>query len=322
MRRVAPLRGRGAMVRSLCSFLVLVAACSCESSDGEGDAGSLELSDLRMPVDGPEPVDEGMPVLGPDGAAGVCCPVGTPSCGCTPYGGWAPAWERCNCASDVRHWTSNVDEWGCPELIADPLTSCLDPAPTYEACTAARGCSGARLCASDESIGDLGGRGDPIGGHPEGEATVVARTLFPDGTCSPSFGGFPEPCDPASPTEACGEGGTCTVLDIGPVCVQACDSDADCREGYRCHPADGACLGPCVSDDECRITRVESNGIEGIQSPLVCAYDSRRCTPADCSDAEPADPEACADPEANFDRLVYDTESTAICDPETLRCVG
>jgi hypothetical protein len=55
--------------------------------------------------------------------------------------------------------------------------------------------------------------------------------------------------------------------------------------------------------------------------PFGCMEDPPRCTPADCDTASPADPEACLDPAGNFDRLIYDVDSVATCDPATFRCV-
>ncbi len=303
---------------------IVVAGCTCDSP--ESDASTTDWGaptdrgvDWGAPTD--RGVDGGEVVPGPDGAFGVCCPVGAPSCSCTPNGGWAPSIERCECEWDVRSWSSGTDEWGCPILISG-IESCLDPPPVYEACTPVRGCSSASdFCLTDEWIGDLGGPDDPIRSHPDGEDTIVERTLFPDGTCTASFPGGTAECDPAEPAEVCGAEGTCVELELGRVCLQACADSAECRDGYRCDPDLGGCIGACRSDDECRISREETNGIGGLQPAFLCTANPGACTPADCGEAEPADPDACADPESNFDRLVYDTESAAVCDPETLRCM-
>lgn len=304
--------------------LALVAACTSEPSESD-----VILRDWGTPMD--EGVDG--PVPGPDGALGVCCPPEPPGCGCTFLGGWYESPDQCdvfvgNHACDVSEWRDGTDEWGCPILIPG-RGSCLDmPLLVGEECRPARGCrSAAALCLHDDVMGnaDIGGPDDPILDHPDGADTVVARTRYPDGLCSLSYpGGTPYLCDPDSSDEVCTEAGVCVVRDVGPVCFQRCDPDAvgndECRDGYRCDPEHSGCLPGCQSDDECRIARQETNGIEGLQGPADCAESPSPCAPGDCAEASPAEPEACADPGSNFDRLVYDTESTSVCDLESYRC--
>lgn len=80
--------------------------------------------------DAPAPVDGGLDAASsdatvpdatvPDGG-GVCCPRGTPSCNCTPLGGWAPSLDECDLQGECDAWpedfTSGVDSHGCPYLI-------------------------------------------------------------------------------------------------------------------------------------------------------------------------------------------------------------
>jgi len=236
---------------------------------------------------------------------------------------------------DYSRVTYGVDEWGC-QILEFGGPSCLDmldagvpPVVVGEACTPERGCrTAAAACLVDEpGEGALGGPGDPILNHPDGEDTVVERTLFPGGWCSTSYPGeTTATCDPAERGTVCGPRGVCAELAVGPVCAEACDPTAatndSCRDGYQCHPEHAGCIPGCQSDDQCRIARQETNGVDGLQTPEDCSESPIACTPADCVDADPVDPDACANPASNFDRLVYDTESTAVCDPESFRCTG
>ncbi len=308
-----------------CVALTLALGLGCTSTVTPSDGGP----------GGPDATSVGVP--GPDGAIGVCCRPGSPSCNCTLEGGWAPSLDECPVfgTCDVRYWGSGTDPWGCPVLIPDSLTSCLDEIDlgvvgqsAGEACTPLRGCrSATATCLHDDVLGDadVGGPDDPILGHPDGEDTVVERTRFPDGWCNTSYPGETmSTCDPANPEIVCGIVGTCAELDVGLVCLEICDPSAPgndlCRDGYACDADHAGCLPGCQTDDECRIARQETNGVEGLQTPEDCSADPLACTPADCAGTGPADPDACSDPESNFDRLVYDTESAAVCDPESYRC--
>ncbi|MAQ14579.1 MAG: hypothetical protein CMN30_07255 [Sandaracinus sp.] len=183
------------------------------------------------------------------------------------------------------------------------------------------------MCLHDvDGEGNLGGPDDPIRNHPDGEDTVVERTLFPGGWCNNSYPGMTSStCDPEDPTPVCSEFGTCVVLAVGPVCADSCDPSApgndDCRDGYRCDLEHVGCLPGCQSDDHCRIERQDTNGVLGLQTPDDCAASALACTPADCAGPDPADSEACADPASNFDPLVYDLDSTSTCDLDTFDCV-
>lgn len=320
--RAAPARLR-VVNRFLLLLIVALVACDCSGGEPSSD-DELPIQDLGV-------------VLGPDGAAGVCCRPDPPSCSCTATGGWAPSRASCDTfgTCDEANWSYGTDEWGCPILIGSGSWEGCFPEPDGgaplispgEACTPERGCrSAASACLVDEpGEGDLGGPDDPILNHPDGEETVVERTLFPDGWCNDSYPGETDAtCDPEDPHPLCSIRGVCAELSIGPVCAEECDPTAAandiCRDGYRCDPEHAGCLPGCQSDDQCRIAREETNGVDGLQTPEDCAAMPIACTPTDCA-TEPADPEACADPASNFDHLVYDTESTATCDPESYRCV-
>jgi hypothetical protein len=213
---------------------------------------------------------------------------------------------------------------GCPTASAD----CFEPS----------------LFGGGAPVG-LGGTDDPIRNHPDGDA-FVPTPLFPGGYCTTSWpqpGATLDQCNVrADGTDpVCGDCATCVDIfgldtDDNPdefvpgFCALRCNPSLtgnECREGYDCELIREVCFLGCQSDDECRISREDDNGVPGIQTPYDCDPDATSgdpadCTPADCDDPSPADPDACANPELNFDHLVYDTESEAICDPATSRCVN
>ena len=215
---------------------------------------------------------------------------------------------------------------------------------TGSACTMARGCSSAAAaCLEPSRFGTpgVGGADDPIVDYPGGEETFIATPLFPGGYCTTSFEGLsPTTCNLRGTEDVdpvCGDCATCIDIfgndvpenpatDVPGFCAQNCEASItsnDCRAGYDCLLTQEVCFLGCQSDDECRIGREETNGVPGLQTPDTCAADAgAACTPADCGEVTPADPDACATPTANFDRLVYDTASAAICDPNTSRCTG
>jgi len=277
--------------------------------------------------------------------------------GCVCGGGWDDD-DDYDCGGYDDDYPYGVDlqfpdlgrDSGRPDSGADAeAPSCVVGA----ACAEVTGCpSSSARCFEPSTFGGpsdhgLGGADDPIRGHPDGEDTFVATPLFPGGYCTTSWpqdGATLDQCnvrgeDLVDPV--CGACGKCTDIfgldseegidDFVPgFCALRCNpslTESECREGYDCSLVDEVCWLGCQTDDECRISREESNGVPGIQSPADCdpafvAGDPAHCTPADCDDASPADPEACASPELNFDGLVYDTESEALCDPATSRCVN
>lgn len=188
----------------------------------------------------------------------------------------------------------------------------------------------------------LGGSNDPILDHPDGEDTSVPQVIFADGYCTTSYpqdGITAMQCDARRDDGVdplCGECGKCVDLFglveeadpdefvpgfCGVRCTPSMTSN-DCRPGYRCWADIEICLFGCQNDDTCRIAREETNGVPELQTPYECIDVPESCRPVDCDDAEPANPDACADPSTNYDRLVYDTESDAVCDPVTASCIG
>jgi len=222
-----------------------------------------------------------------------------------------------------------------------------------EECTMVRGCRTANAVCFEPSTFEgmgpvgLGGEEDPILNHPDGDDTFVATPLFPGGYCTtswPQTGATPATCNLRGTEDVdpvCGDCSTCidifgldtadnTATEVPGMCAQNCTPSLDsneCRDGYDCLLTQEVCFLGCQSDDECRITREDNNGVEGIQTPADCDPDATdgdpaNCTPDDCGSGSPADADACDNPELNFDNLVYDTESAAICDPDTSRCTG
>ncbi len=198
------------------------------------------------------------------------------------------------------------------------------------ACTEVRGCATVGAECLEFTIPPQGGPSDPITDHPDGEDSTYQATFFAGGYCTTSFPGLPTECVPDTDEgeEFCGDCATCVDLfgDGGGTCLASCEpsvtDNGSCRDGYECNLSGEFCLDGCTSDASCRISRVEGNGIPGLQTAAECSETPAACTPADCGDETPADPAACATPSGNFDRLVYDTTSEAVCDPDTFRCVG
>ncbi|MEM6958786.1 MAG: hypothetical protein AAF645_24095, partial [Myxococcota bacterium] len=187
-------------------------------------------------------------------------------------------------------------------------------------CTAARGCAGSLDCiAAIENT--VGGVTDPITDAPAGSEQFV-NTLFQDGMCSPqgiTTTGSPGACDPDDPEDTtCGSCGGCADLGGVVACFQRCtpngvDNDV-CRDGYTCNTQLGLCIfGNCTQDLDCQVTRVESNGLPGIQDPGDCV----------ASVGGTGDPRNCQDAEGNdvgFDNLVFN--AAASCNTDTYECEG
>ena len=189
---------------------------------------------------------------------------------------------------------------GSPDLCGD----------LGEACTPDRGCRQSAFC--QESLPFmLGEAGDPVVDLPAG--TDTRGTFFAGGYCTPDdfSGDSLNICDPDDEADTtCGSCGSCVAVSSqDSMCLRNCEpsvsDNADCRDdGYSCDLSLEVCFPGCNGDWECRINREDTNGIEGIQTPADC-----EAAPADCGgDAD------------NFDNLVYDTESDAVCNTDTWRC--
>ncbi len=184
------------------------------------------------------------------------------------------------------------------------------------ACTPDRGCARSTYC-QDPLAGEIGGAADPITNQPPG--TSLATSTFPGGYCTPDdfSGASLNICDADDPDDpTCGSCGECLNFGQDSVCLLSCAPSATdndiCRDGYACLLGADVCLGGCVADPmeiECRSHRRDTNGIPGIQTRFDC-------DPM-FTDGDPAN---CGGDMSNFDELVYDTESTAVCNQDTYRC--
>ena len=201
-----------------------------------------------------------------------------------------------------------------------------------EACDMVRGCrlTGA-TCVELPGAFDVGGPMDPVIDHPDGEDTPVPSNLFGGGYCTTSFpfGFTSTTCDPNADDNFCTDCASCVDLfgtGTDGICMNNCEAsltdNGGCRDGYECLLNGEVCLGGCLDDNECRISREETNNVPGTQFPQTCMDNPADCTPADCGDPAPVNPDGCASPATNYDRLVYDTSSSAVCNPTTFRCEG
>ncbi len=187
---------------------------------------------------------------------------------------------------------------------------------TGRACDPARGCSVGTCIA--EAAGTLGDTTDPIyveedgGLVPSSPAMTYPQNFMTGGYCSnadlssaASREGNAGACDPNAPagSDGCEAGcGRCTSLGQDPsglnvvLCMATCAPSqtaaaAACRSGYECSVTDEVCSQGCQSDAECRIIRPDTNGDGEINNSGAAA-----------------------------DHLVYDSTSTATCNPTTFRC--
>ncbi len=162
-------------------------------------------------------------------------------------------------------------------------------------------CTGATLdcapgleCIPEQSgapIGIIGGPDDPITDYPPGEDVPIDAPFFLDSYCTLPVAATTTGCDPDACAAECG---LCTV----GICMNACLPDLDtnsiCRPGYRCDLVNFVCFPGCTSDDECRVSRPDTNGN---------------------GESDPWDPDTMMG-----DNLVYNTSSEARCNMETYRC--
>jgi hypothetical protein len=133
-----------------------------------------------------------------------------------------------------------------------------------------------------------------LGGAPSG---MIDQSLFPGGSCSPKpltpYDSMAA-CDSSlpQPVQGCGPNGRCVLESLNDQtlagCRAACEpssTTSGCqRSGYTCDWNLHACIEGCRADAECRV-QVRDNNNDG-----------------------------------QADSLVYDTESSAVCDPKTSRC--
>lgn len=143
--------------------------------------------------------------------------------------------------------------------------------------------NGEGICVTARGLGAIGGPNDPIDDLPEGTDPERAYDVvaFADGYCAPK--GIKSlsdatSCDPAM-ADSCGSCASCIPLSGGSdpivMCLRNCEpswTEPACPTGNACvglTGGGGVCLwGDCQTDDECRITRVDTN-----ENGEIDAYD-------------------------------------------------
>ncbi len=161
-------------------------------------------------------------------------------------------------------------------------------------------CNGNLTCLPQQDF-VVGGPDDPIRDYPPGESESFTVSEFSGNYCTAAL-------PPSWPATQCGsanvqacaqECGLCTVaFTDADICLRGCRAEADttstCRDGYECDLLFDVCDVGCSSDDDCRVFREDTN---------------------DNGEFDPWDPVT-----MTGDRLVYDTESTYVCNSDTNRC--
>lgn len=156
--------------------------------------------------------------------------------------------------------------------------------------------------------------------QPDGTTeTSYSSVLFSGGQCTPGMMGrliFPE----CTTDEDCGGCGTCAAGIFGegvsvcmPNCTAALGTNGDCRDGYSCLPLNllggnsrqtvCAPVG-CSSDAECQVSRQDTNGIPGIQTPRDCLNDRS----------------VCGGNANNFDKQILDPDGGGFCNMNNFSC--
>jgi|GEM_PF-3587790 len=182
---------------------------------------------------------DGSTARGPDGRAGICCPIDAGTCNAFRVGGWAPSLAQCpmvwDAAPPVRIET---DAYGCPRLIA--TGSCLDPDGGTE--DAARNvpvdsardgddaavmmCPGSTACHPFRVSGAHSGACPPVVDYGAActERCLACMPTGPDG--GPGLGsGDPCVCDgtrwvcPSDSAGTCPTNSTCWIAGAPPACM-------------------------------------------------------------------------------------------------------
>ncbi|MEZ4287938.1 MAG: hypothetical protein R3A47_07290 [Polyangiales bacterium] len=149
-----------------------------------------------------------------------------------------------------------------------------------------------------ETVIAVGGTDDPILDHPSGANFQYNSIYFEDGMCTAAFDSTTGVCsDARRPLAATFAAFVFLFSDLNicaPVCTPAAEGNDRCRDGYTCDQIGGFCDVGCTSDDQCRVTRQDTDN-----SGTLEVWDPTTMT---------------------GDHLVYDTESTATCDLQSSRC--
>jgi len=294
---------------------VLVVGCG-ESHSTDTDAG-ITFDATPAPDTGVTPeIDAGPPVTEGDvgepcGAMGDCesfcidegdgfpdgyctapcdadnpCPTGST---CTPIGrGMSICLAECDPDAAMRSCRAG---YGCADSFMLPGPVCLP------GCTDDTDCPEGTMC--DPAAG-LGGECFDPGAAVGDECTESAQCPM-DGFClAEDFGGWPGGacvgfgCDPDSGT-GCGDDAMCLRSGRGGgLCVRACDSGTDCREGYDCvasgeFPERTYCGPACTSSDQCSDGRVCNPGVgvcdvafDPDELGVACSTDRTACSGGTC----------------------------------------
>lgn len=168
-----------------------------------------------------------VPVPGPGGASGVCCPVGT-FAGCNPMeaypaGGWAPTYAEC--PAPVGPWfdgpviVPTVDEWGCG-ILRDSGEPCgfdgglaWDSGPATDA-------GPAPSCAGRNPAACMG--------------TPGCVPVWDDLCCPTCTSGGCADCTNLTYFECRAESSSCPTAECGLVPLPICDGGIpDCSEARR-----------------------------------------------------------------------------------------
>ncbi|MDF1564168.1 MAG: hypothetical protein P1V51_14050 [Deltaproteobacteria bacterium] len=214
----------------------------------------------------------------------------------------------------------------------------LEFPPDAGGCQSDDACKGDRICVQGACVypDALPDGGDPDGGVPDGTIPDAGK---PDGGgTAPGFGELGGACqlatdcvDPGAVCiqdlpegycaipgcRSCPEGGVCVLTENGePICIDGCESDADCREGYQCADPFGAlaCVpsqgggespvgGECGTAADCA----------GVPSFCIADWPGGYCVHGDC-DACP-EGSACVR-DQDFAACMATCQSDADCRPE------
>lgn len=205
-------------------------------------------------------------------------------------------------------------------------------------CTGERPCIGRGLECLEEFNFPLA-NGETVRDLPAGSATMGA--YFQGGYCTPArppavTGGAPL-CDPTNDMDpTCGECGSCIDFGLGAMCTANCEpngtDNSTCRDGSFCALTAEVCIPVgCTTDEECRIERLDENGVPGLQSPRDCMESPNTCD-ADCycgevfcgaddmDDCDCGMIAECTGDAMNSDPLVYNDDPALGCNMDTFEC--
>lgn len=159
-------------------------------------------------------------------------------------------------------------------------------------------CNGSLVCLNERTF-ELGGPNDPIRDYPPGEDQSFEIAEFPGNYCTLALTPSATACTQDNAAACDAVCGVCTPAFLdADICLRQCQAEAgtnsSCRDGYECDLLLDVCDFGCSSDDDCRVFREDT-----IENGELDPWDPMTMT---------------------GDQLVYDTESTYVCNPSTNRC--